>query len=83
MDHKLPLHPEYLKLLLDLAGFEQVELHYSAPFGPEERLADLPPANEIGLTPAAREAVQNTIARLNDRLFGMQDYHVVGRQGTT
>lgn len=81
MDHKLPLHPEYLKLLLDLAGFEDVELHFSAPFGPEERLADMPAAVEIGMTPEARDAMQDTITRLNDRLFGMQDYHVVGRQG--
>lgn len=81
MDHKLPIHPEYLKLLLELVGFEQVELHFSAPFGPEERLADLPPAKEIGMTSEARDALQKTIDRLNERLFGMQDYYVVGRQG--
>lgn len=80
MDHKLPLHPEYLKLLVELAGFEQAEIHFLAPFGPEERVPDLPPAKEIGLTPAAHEALQKTINRLNERLFGMQDYYVVGRQ---
>lgn len=81
MDHKLPLHPEYLKLLLEISGFERVELHYSAPFEPAERLPDIPPAEEIELKPAARRALQGLVDQINDRFYGMQDYYVVGYQG--
>ncbi len=80
IDHKQPLHPEYLKLLLELAGFEQVELEYHGPFNPEERLAGLPSARELRLSIPARAALERLVNDLNDRLWGMQDYSVYARQ---
>jgi SAM-dependent methyltransferase len=80
IDHKQPVHPQYLKLLLELAGFEQVNLGFLSPFKDDERLPDLLPAGELGLSDAAHDAIQIHIDRLNALLFGMQDYYVVGRR---
>jgi SAM-dependent methyltransferase len=80
LDHKLPLHPEYLQLLLQQAGFSEVELHFNMPFAPEERIAPLPPADQLGLTPEAHAALQSRLDFLDRFLFGMQDFYVVGRQ---
>lgn len=81
LDHKLPLHPEYLKLLLQLAGFADVQLQFTMPFAPEERMTPLPPAGELGWQPAAQQAVQERLDFLDRFLFGMQDYFVTGLQG--
>ena len=81
LDHKQPIHPEYMKSLLEMAGFDQVELHFLAPFDESERLPDLPPAKQLGIATEARDALQARIDRLNQCLFGMQDYYVIGQQG--
>ncbi|HPK02387.1 MAG TPA: methionine biosynthesis protein MetW [Candidatus Sumerlaeota bacterium] len=81
IDHKQPLHPEYMKLLAELAGFEPVELHYLAPFHETERLPDLPPAESLGLSGAARQSLQERFDQLNRILYGMQDYYIVAHQG--
>jgi len=76
LDHKQPIHPEYLKLLLEAIGFEQVQVHYQMPFSEQERLPDLAPAAQLGLPEAARTALQGLIDRLNGAIYGPQDYHL-------
>ena len=83
LEHKQPIHPEYLKLLLEMVGFEQVELHYLSPFNENERLPELPPAAEIGLPESARHAFQERLDRLNALLFGMQGLLCHGSPGTS
>ena len=81
LDHKLMIHPDYLKAMLELAGFEEVEIHYLSPFKENEILAELPPAAQLGLSEEARQALQQRLDQLNRLLFGMQDYFVSARQG--
>lgn len=81
LDHKQMIPPGYLKAMLELAGFEEVEIHYLSPFSVEERLPDLPPAEALGLAGPARQALQDRLDRLNQLLFGMQDYYLIARQG--
>jgi len=76
LDHKQPIHPEYLKQLLEAMGFAQVEVHYLMPFSEQERLADLAPAAQLGLPEAARTALQGLIDRLNGAIYGLQDYYL-------
>ena len=83
LDHKQPIHPQYLKLLMELAGFVEVQLVETAPFGDEDRLADLPPAETLGLAPAARDALQARLDQLNHLLYGPQDYYIDARQPAT
>ncbi len=81
IDHKQPVHPEYLKLLTTLAGFERVELHYLSPFEEKERLPNLPTAKKLGITDQAREELQQRFDQLNELLYGMQDYYILAEQG--
>jgi SAM-dependent methyltransferase len=82
LTHVRPLHPDTLKFLLQVSGFSDVRVQYSSPVDPLARLQRVPPA-----APAADAAladlvatVNDNIERLNARLFGDQDYAVIGRR---
>lgn len=84
LDHKQPVHPDYIKILLEQGGFEQVAITYLAPFSEDECLHALPPAESVGLSPEAHQAIQERFDHLNQFLFGFQDYYVTGvRPGKT
>lgn len=71
--HVRPLHPEYLRYLLEGSGFAAVEVL----FGPEpagERLAEVDPSAPQAL------AFNGNVDRLNRLLFGPSDYAVLGRK---
>ncbi len=76
--HRRPVHPESLMLLYRLAGFEPVERVDLRPFAEADRLP------QIAADEAPRELrrlAEQTNAlrdRLDDLLFGYQDYAVVG-----
>ena len=76
--HLRPVHPESLKLLCKLAGFTAVERIDLRPFPEEDRL----PA--VDVTELARELhplgdqINALRDRLDELLFGAQDYAMVG-----
>lgn len=76
--HRRPIHPESLMLLYRLAGFEPVERIDLRPFAAEDRL----PQVSAGDAPSElRHLAEQTNAlrdRLDELLFGFQDYAVVG-----
>jgi SAM-dependent methyltransferase len=78
--HQRPVHPDSLKLMYDLAGFDEVQQLDLRPFPPSARLP------EIALTdlPAEQRPLADAINRLRDRLdellFGYQDFGLVGRK---
>jgi len=82
LDHKQPLHPEYMKLIIKMAGFIDVQLHYTSPFTPEEQVPPLPSAVKIKISQEAHSAIQDKFNLINDMLYGMQDYYVTARQPT-
>ena len=65
--HARPVHPAYLDFLFREAGFPHVEIHWRAL--PEDRLET--PGAEAG------EAVAANVRRLNDLVFGPQDYAIL------
>jgi len=78
LTHAQPLHPETLEHLVRQAGFRSVEIRYlNAPAG-EDRLqpVELPDGEEFA---AARWALDANVERLNEVIFGPQDYAVLGR----
>lgn len=81
LDHKVMIHPDTLKGILDMAGFTATEAHGLNPYAEDERLPDLPEADQAGLELRTRQRLQACIDRLNAVLFGNQDYYVTGRQG--
>lgn len=76
--HLRPVHPDALTLGLEMAGFENVERRLLHPFPDEARLPEI----EIdGLEGREREIVQemnHLRDRLDEMLFGFQDYAVSG-----
>jgi O-antigen chain-terminating methyltransferase len=79
--HRRPVHPEALLLLCELAGFAELQALPLRPFPPAERLPEL----DLGTLPAELHELAHRVNRLRDRLdellFGEQDYAVVGRRG--
>jgi O-antigen chain-terminating methyltransferase len=78
--HVRPVHPESLRLIYELAGFSPVERLDLRPFPAVDRLP------EIGLErlPAEQRPLADQVNRLRDRLdellFGFQDFGMVGRK---
>jgi len=71
--HQKPVHPQAPKFLLEDAGFEEVEIKFSAPLE-GERLRDLPPADD-------RAAILNeNIDRLNALLFAPAQYAAIAKR---
>lgn len=75
--HKRPVHPESLKLSLELAGFDPVERVDLRPFPEVERLPEI----RVDVVAADQRALAFEINALRDRvdelLFGCQDYAII------
>ncbi len=78
LDHKQPIDPDYLSKLVQLAGFENVEVHRIREFGAQERLPELPDAQRLGVTLEAHRALKKIVDKLNATIWGSQDYFVIG-----
>jgi SAM-dependent methyltransferase len=79
LTHAQPLVPETLVLLARQAGFTQADVRFLNEPPPEERLRPV----ELPRDPAfddARVALAANVARLNDVIFGPQDYALVARR---
>lgn len=78
--HRRPVHPESLRLLYELAGFRDIEVLELRPFPESERLPeiDLDTLSE-DLHPVA-DAVNRLRDRLDNLLYGAQDFAVVGKR---
>ena len=77
--HIRPIHPEALKFLFESAGFQNLQAKFSSPVEACMRIPPLP-----GVTTDARgvEAFNKGIERLNDLLYGCQDYAVIGQKSS-
>jgi SAM-dependent methyltransferase len=69
--HNMPLHPEYMRYLLENSGFSKVDILYSGDLA-DEKLEDFPPDHEL-----ARILNTNT-DKLNELLFASPSYAVKG-----
>ena len=78
--HVRPVHPESLKLMFELAGFEPVERLDLRPFPASERLPEI----DLAKLPEEQRRLADQVNRLRDRLdellFGYQDFGMVGKK---
>jgi len=78
--HVRPVHPESLKLMYELAGFDPVERLDLRPFPENERLPEI----DLAKLPAEQRPLADQVNRLRDRLdevlFGYQDFGMVGKK---
>jgi O-antigen chain-terminating methyltransferase len=73
LSHQQPVHPQALTFLLESAGFQDVEVKYSAP--PEsDVLEDVPPLSD------AAAAINRNVDKLNRLLFGPVNFAAAGRR---
>jgi SAM-dependent methyltransferase len=78
--HVRPVHPESLKLMFELAGFDPVERLDLRPFPSAERLPEI----DLAKLPEDQRLLADKVNRLRDHLdellFGFQDFGMVGRR---
>jgi SAM-dependent methyltransferase len=78
--HVRPVHPDSLKLMYELAGFDPVERLDLRPFPESQRLPEI----DLATVPADQRPLADQVNRLRDRLdevlFGYQDFGMVGRK---
>ena len=78
--HIRPVHPESLKLIYELAGFDPVERLDLRAFPDRERLPEI----DLSKVPEEQKQLADKVNRLRDRidelLFGFQDFGMVGRR---
>ncbi|HEY8021140.1 MAG TPA: class I SAM-dependent methyltransferase [Thermoanaerobaculia bacterium] len=76
--HRRPIHPDSLHLLYELAGFDPIERLDLRPFPDAERLPEI----DLARLPEEQRHLADRVNRLRDRLdellFGFQDYGMVG-----
>jgi SAM-dependent methyltransferase len=76
--HARPVHPDSLRLLYELAGFDPVERLDLRPFPPAERLPEI----DISRLPAEQRVLADAVNRLRDHLddllYGCQDFALIG-----
>jgi SAM-dependent methyltransferase len=76
--HLRPVHPESLRLIYELAGFDPVERLDLRPFAPGERLPEI----DLARLPAEQRRLGDAVNRLRDQLdellYGCQDFGLIG-----
>jgi O-antigen chain-terminating methyltransferase len=77
LTHEKPLHPETLSFLAAAAGFTDVRVDYLRPVEPAARLQSVP-GDDLP-APAVR-ALNENVARLNELLYGAQEFALFARR---
>jgi O-antigen chain-terminating methyltransferase len=76
--HLRPVHPESLRAVFELNGFNPVERLDLQPFPAEKRLPEVDPGTLDGSASVLAEGVNELRDRLDELLFGFQDYGMIG-----
>jgi SAM-dependent methyltransferase len=77
--HIRPIHPEAMKFLFESVGFQNVQARFSSPIEPSMRI---PPLSDVAANVKTAEEFNRGIERLNDLLYGFQEYSVIGRKSS-
>ncbi len=79
--HDRPVHPELLRFICESNGFTEVTVQFLTPVPDEYRLRRLPDLDHNGFPAKDLIALANdNIDRLNDLLYGNQEYAVIARK---
>lgn len=76
--HTKPVHPHLLAFLCEAVGFREVRFAYASPYAPEAKLQPVDRFHRLEkFEDAFVDVVNNNIERLNELLYGHQDYAVI------
>ena len=78
--HRRPVHPDSLLLALERAGFADTERVDVSPFAPDRHLPEIDLEDLDPDTRLLADRVNRLRDRLDDLLFGYQDFAVIGRK---
>jgi predicted TPR repeat methyltransferase len=81
--HVFPVHPDTLRFTLEMLGFNTADVLYRSPYPDSAKLQEIPyeaelPARWIGVL----QRMNDNVSRLNDLLYGPQDYALIARNAT-
>ena len=78
LSHHNPIHPEAARYLWESVGFRQVNILYVSPYPPEMLLKEMVRRDDESYEDETARVLNENVRRLNDLLYGYQDYAVVG-----
>ena len=78
LSHHNPIHPEAARYLWESVGFRQVNILYVSPYPPEMLLKEMVRRDDESYEDETVRVLNENVRRLNDLLYGYQDYAVVG-----
>lgn len=78
LSHHNPIHPEAARFLWESVGFRQVKILYVSPYPPEMRLKEMVRRDDESYEDETARVLNENVGRLNDLLYGYQDYAVIG-----
>ena len=78
--HRRPVHPRALREMARQRGFDPIEVLDLRPFPESERLPEIPLADVPAELQPFADRVNRLRDRLDDVLFGFQDYGLVARK---
>ena len=79
LSHVKPLHPETVKFLLESNGFTDVHIHYLSPF-PDDMKFKFIKDSFFSSKKKTVDQLNKNFQKLNDLLYGYQDYAVIGKK---
>jgi len=79
LSHIRPIHPEAMKFLCESTGFKDLQVKFSSPVEPAMRI---PPLSGVAADAQVTTEFNRGIERLNELLYGFQDYAVIGRKSS-
>jgi O-antigen chain-terminating methyltransferase len=81
LSHVKPIHPEAARFVLEAAGFRDVEIRFVNPVPPDGKLQRLEPFWYMRrYEEAFLSQINDNLERLNQLLWGAQDYAAIGRR---
>jgi O-antigen chain-terminating methyltransferase len=81
LSHIKPVHPETLKYLFAYIGLQDIDIHFSSPVCEYENLQFLPNSyDDSSVMKNFIEIYNQNIKVINSRIFGAQDYTVIGKR---
>ncbi|MEK6690226.1 MAG: class I SAM-dependent methyltransferase [Nitrospirota bacterium] len=81
LTHIKPIHPQALVFLMEMAGFRNVEIKYTSPYPEEMKLQQVDFFHNLRkFEDAFLNIINNNINRLNELLYGYQEYAVICRK---
>lgn len=76
--HQRPVHPEGLRLIFEQAGLESIERRDLRPFAGDQTLPEIDSSDLPSPQAELADRVNRLRDRLNELLFGYQDYAMIG-----